>query len=64
MTDHDHTRESPDATSASPDELAEVVTPVHGEQSEPSDDDGQFNTQEMPTTDGEMTDGGSEGTSP
>lgn len=52
MTDHDHARESPDAT------------PVHGEQSEPSDDDGQFNTQEMPTTDGEMTDGGSEGTNP
>lgn len=68
MTDHDHdhehehehdqSRESPDASATSPEELAEVVAPGGGEQSEPSDGDGQFNNQDMPTTDGEMTDGG------
>jgi hypothetical protein len=50
--------EASEAAEASPEELAEVVTPSGPEKSEPPDDDGQFNSQDMPTTDGEMADGG------
>jgi len=39
----------------------EIVGTPRDEQSDPDDPDGLFDSQDMPTADGEMTDGGAEG---